>query len=103
MKYSVQIDGQALKREIERKGYSYTDACNLIGRTPTFFTNIIQRGVTSESSIKLIEAFLGIPKERYVVDGEPVQEEPAPQLNEETLYKVIYAAVYEAMKKALNE
>lgn len=103
MKYSVQIDGQALKRELDRKGYSYTEACHMIGRTSTFLTNIISRNVTSESSIKLIEAFLGIPKERYVVDGEPVQEEPVPQLSEETLYKVIYAAVYEAMKKALNE
>lgn len=103
MKSTVRINGQALKRELDRKGYSYAEASGLIGRTSTFMTNVISKQVTSAPSVKLIEAYLGIPKERYVLNGEPVQEEPVPQLSEETLYKVIYAAVYEAMKKALNE
>lgn len=101
----IEISGERLKTEIYKKNLTLAEAGKQIGVSHGFFNSCIERGTMRQTYALLVENVIGIPVERFQrVEPElpKVKSEPA-TLDYERLYKVIYSATYEAMKKALEE
>ena len=103
---TIPINGDKLRAEIYKRNYSLSSAGAEIGFSENFFVKNCKLNRLSQSHIIVIEKVLGIPFEAYKATPEPelpnVKTVPAP-LDYERLYKVIYSAVYEAVKKAWSE
>lgn len=70
------INGDALRAELFRKGYTLTGASNKLGFNESYISGLIASGEILKNRPALIEAVLGIKPEKYVVnESDPVQEE----------------------------
>ena len=70
------INGDALRAELFRKGYTLTGASNKLGFNESYISGLIASGEILKNRPALIEAVLGIKPEKYVIDeSAPVQEE----------------------------
>ena len=78
-------------------------ASEAIGRSRAYFALATRNKVMSMASVKLLESVLSIKPERYVIAEEHNNDDTVATPNYSELYKVIYAAVYEAFKLALSE
>lgn len=106
------IDSRKLNMILKSKGLTKEGVSKEMGFSRTAFGNSIAEGVLNEPFIKMLEAFYDIPFELYEPEEEreiqvieaPPQEPVKHELviNEESLYKTIYAAVYQAVKEAFK-
>lgn len=70
------INGDALRAELFRKGFTLTGASNKLGFNESYISGLIASGEILKNRPALIEAVLGIKPEKYVVnESDPVQEE----------------------------
>lgn len=70
------INGDALRAELFRKGYTLTGASNKLGFNESYISGLIASGEILKNRPALIEAVLGVKPEKYVIDeSAPVQEE----------------------------
>lgn len=113
---SIKVDSAVLKKEFAKRGYNCATVAAEIGRSKTYLTKKLKEDVGLISSVdaKLLRAMFNIDQSIYEV-AEPVVEaveevkEEEKQLpvvvqqlaiDEDKLYKLIYSAVYQAVKKA---
>ncbi len=70
------INGDALRAELFRKGYTLTGASNKLGFNESYISGLIASGEILKNRPALIEAVLGVKPEKYVLDEpDPVQGE----------------------------
>lgn len=106
----TKIDGEALKRELLRRGVKVTEASKALGYCSTYISKAATTGQIRPVAIQGLEHLYNIKPETYVVkEKEPIEDPPAVvpagpvQLDYEELYKCIYLAVYKAVQKAWGE
>lgn len=87
----IQIDSEALRRELTRKGYKLSEASRAIGKSDCYITNRLACGTLPQTVAMLLEHALGIPVARYVVTEEE-EEKPEEKVD-------IVGAVKEALKE----
>lgn len=70
------VNGDALRAEVFRKGFTLTGASNKLGFNESYLSGIIAAGQIAKNRPAVIETILGIKPEKYVIDeSAPVQEE----------------------------
>ena len=105
MKEKYTFSREKLKDIIKSKGLTQAKMSTALGRSHGYLSN----GIISNEFLKGLEKYYGISGEDIEakpVDGskgsENVTEGPK-AVEYDELYKCIYGAVYQAVKKALNE
>lgn len=105
----VTIDGQKLNELIEETGKSISKISRELGHSDGVLRMAIKRGTLAVSDVVLLESKFKIKRNLYVISQD---KEPEAEVNTDTvftddalnsLYKIIYSAVYNAFKKALEE
>ena len=107
----TKIDGEKLYEQFKERGITPTKICKDIGVNSGYFANAKHRGSIANMMIVLLESRYGIPRERYVLKSEPetavvevvTDKDFFAEENQRKLYKIVYSAVYNAMRRALNE
>lgn len=106
----IQIDSEKLYKVFRERGLQTTVVAKEIGVNTGYFSNAKTRGCLSELVATALEAHYNIPRNKYIVSEKPKAEEPKEPktrlFNAEdqvVLYECVYSAVYNAMKKVLNE
>lgn len=105
MKEKYTFNREKLKGIIKSKGLTQEKMSTALGRSHGYLSN----GIISKEFLKGLEKYYGISGEDIeakLVDGSKSSENvtKGPKAVEyDELYKCIYGAVYQAMKKALNE
>lgn len=72
----VKINGDKLRAELFRKGYTLREASNKLGFNDTYISHILAAEEIAENRATIIETILGIKPEKYVL-AEPDRAEPA--------------------------
>lgn len=112
------IDKEKFRKEITRRGLSLTEASLEIGRASSYLSNIICEGNINKATITVLEKLYNLHYEAYKqtesvpesAQTETSEEPPKgqmtfqlPSMTKDEFWKVIYTAVYEAVKKAWSE
>ena len=101
---TINIDGAKLTAELKKRGVTKAKASEEIGMSANYLAACTHKGIMSAVGSIALQKVYGIEPEDYAVEDEPeVVEEPPAEFDEDKLYRVIYTAVYNAMKIALNE
>lgn len=111
MKKFVKFDSEELYKIFKERGLQCTKLAKEMGVNSSYFSNARTRGTINEMAVNLLEAKYNIPRSRYVIVEEQKKEEDndvkkRTNITEEMkkeLYEILYSAVYEGVKKALNE
>lgn len=103
----IKINGQALAKILKERGLAVTKVSEEVGYHYSSLGRCINDNQMAKNMAMSIELRYGIPREKFVIPEEPEQVEselvPADPIDYEKLGKVIYMAVYEAVRKAWNE
>ncbi len=107
----IKIDSDKLYQQIKERGLTPVKICRDVGVNTGYFSNAKSRGTIANMMIVLLESRYGIPRDTYVVTEEEevnvvevVQHDDFfSEENQQKLYKLVYSAVYNAMKRALSE
>lgn len=96
----IRFDGEKLRLELVRRDVTMKRASLELGFNASYIEKLCHVGEMRQSVASGLENLYLIKPESYIIkDEEPKNEMPT---NYNELYKVIYAAVYEAIKKALE-
>lgn len=109
----IEIDGAKLRAEIEKRNLSFTGLSKEIGHSHGYIGTVIARQVISPSTVKLLKTLYNIDLDSYKIQKpEPIPEQLSfidelkksePLIDYDRLWKVIYTAVFEAIKKARGD
>lgn len=108
----IKINGQALAKILKERGLAVTKVSEEVGYHYSNLGRCIKDNQMAKNMAMSIELRYGIPREKFVIPDEPEQmaiesvtpdEKHADPIDYEKLGKVIYMAVYEAVRKAWNE
>ena len=114
-KKGLSINAEALKKELKKRGLTASEASRKIGyKCPTALSKAMSSASMTPMAVTALQREYNIDPNLYVIkEEEPeVKEEKAvsPTIEIEKfadirddLYRVIYGAVYAAVKKALSE
>lgn len=99
---TISIDGAKLTAELKKRGVTKAKASEEIGMSVNYLAACTHSGIISAVGSIALQKVYGIEPEDYALTDEPevVEEPPA---DDDKLYRIIYMAVYNAMKQALNE
>lgn len=103
---SYPVDGKKMKKLFSERNILLATASKKMGYASNYLSCANNRGELSAAAAHLLQAYFNSYPEAYAPDKE--QAEAPKEVNTtltdyKQLYQVIYTAVYEAMKKALNE
>lgn len=102
----LQVDIDKLYAIFKKRGLYSTYVAKEIGVNASYFSNVKARGTLSELVATSLEVKYNIPRAEYLsqVEKESTKTENIlTQKDKVVLYELIYSAVYNAMKKVLNE
>ena len=109
----VKIDGEKLYEQFKERGLQTTKLCADIGVNSGYFSNAKYRSSMANMMIVLLESRYGIPRNTYVVEEKKEPETTVVEVvshdnffsedNMKKLYQLMYSAMYNAVKQALNE
>lgn len=106
----IEIDGEKLRAEIFKRGLTFANASKELGHANTYIGNVIARGLIPSHAAILLKSLYNIDLDSYKKPEIYHQEsfieklqQQEPILDYDRLWKVIYTAVYEAIKKARTE
>ena len=109
----VKIDGEKLYEQFKERGFYITKLCKDIGVNSGYFSNAKYRGSMANMMIVLLESRYGIPRNTYVIEEKQESENAIVEVvsyddffsedNMKKLYQIMYSAMYNAVKQALNE
>ena len=107
----IKIDGNKLYEQFKERGLVTAKICNDVGVNSGYFSNAKHRGRMANMMIVVLESRYGIPRDTYVITEKSEQsvvevipkEDFFTDENRRILYKIVYSAVYNAVKLALNE
>lgn len=106
---TIEINGQALKNAIHKRGLTLTGLAEALGRSHAYFDQQCRGGYTTKATALTLETLFGISPEEYIVAHE-TEEEAATREEEEnkaedmkkTIYNAVYLGVYQAITDALK-
>lgn len=111
----IKIDGKALAKILKERGLAMIKVSEEVGYHYTNLSKCIRNNQMSKNMARGIELRYGIPLEKFVIPEEKPEPEqmaidlapadpgkPVDPIDYEKLWKVIYTAAYEAMKKVWN-
>lgn len=112
----IRIDGKALAEILKERGLQVATVSEEVGYHRSNLGKCIKHNQMSKNMARGIELRYGIPREKFVIPEEKPEPEqmaidlvpadpgkPVDPIDYEKLWKVIYTATYEAMKKVWNE
>lgn len=105
----IKIDGEKLYGALKERGLTASQLCKELRINNGYFANAKHRGTMPNMMVVLLESRYGIPRDNYIIKEEPAVVEIVTdndffsEENQTKLYKLVYAAMYNAMKRALNE
>ena len=112
----LSIDSDALRKELKKRNLTGTEVSLGVGyRDKTSFSKILRSGRISPVICKALQREYNIDPESYLVPEKTSEQEetnvtviPTIEIEKfadikDELYRVIYGAVYAAVKKALSE
>lgn len=108
----VRIDVEKLYKEVKERGFTMSKLCKDLGVNSGYFSNAKSRGTISNLAVVALESRFGIPRDSYVIKEESSNEvvevvktsdDFFSEENQRKLYKLVYTAMYNAMKRALSE
>lgn len=103
---NVSIDGDKLRAELKKRGLNISVLSQQLGYSKSYLNWAIRNNQLSMPAIKILENDYNLHLDAYVVKDkkeEAVIDENTGGVNYHTLYRVIYGACYQAMKRALSE
>ena len=107
----ITIKGDALKRELVKRSLDATEVSEHLGYNKYFISACANRGRMTPRVLKALKQEYNINPDSIVMKDETPEEEKAvPQVQDDVfdkhkleLWKMMYSAVYEAVKKAWSE
>ena len=72
---NIEINGDALKAELFRRGYTLVQASNELGQSDSYISNIAARGEMPQKKCQAFERVFGIRPEKYVVQEKQLEIE----------------------------
>ncbi len=102
----IKIDGEKLRKEIQLRGLTITGCAQRIYRAYSTLNNAIVRNAINKDIADALEDLCNVPLSMYKIpdaEEETSNEEKTSGLDYDAMYKMIYSAVYEAVKKAWSE
>lgn len=106
MERRIQIDGDKLLNEVKKRGVTLREASVEIGMSSSYLGNCRSRGNMSGAAMLALKHTYNIDEPDIAVQkgtGNSAGDETAPaKVDTDELYRVIYSAVYEAVKAALE-
>ncbi len=112
-KNMVKIDAKKLYDAIEERGLTFSHVCKEIGVNNSYFANAKVRGTLANLAVVILESRFGIPKDSYVISDEETAVTVVEKVstvddffseeNQRKLYRLMYSAMYAAVKQALSE
>lgn len=106
MAKSVNINGEQLKRLITMKGTNMQEMSLAVGYSKSYISNACALNRITEPVVLLIEKLYEIDRNLYVIPEEDTKSLPAEAevVKVEPIdYQKLFAVIYQAFKKALNE
>lgn len=106
---TIEINGQALKDAIHKRGLTMTGLADALGRSHAYFDQQCRNGYSTKATVLALEKLYDISPEEYIIIRE-TDEERATREEEEskaedmkkTIYNAVYLGVYEAATDALK-
>lgn len=98
----VLIDGERLRRQLERRAIKPSAASTEMGFSDHYLSQVMYRGAISPQGVTLLENLYNIKPGDYVAFATE-ETERGKQEEPEVLYRLVYEAVYKAVKIALQE
>lgn len=71
----IDINGEALRKEIQSRGITLTEAGPMIYKSESFFSKVIARNKIQKGDVQHIENRFNILPETYVIPDEPSEPE----------------------------
>ena len=107
----IKIDGKKLYNQFKKHGITQLRVCKEVGVNSGYFSNARNRGSLASMMVMLLESQYGIPRDTYVIpevtETQVVEVVPKDDFfseeNQQKLYKLMYSAMYNAVKRALEE
>lgn len=102
----IKIDGEKLRKEIQLRGLTVTGCAQRIYRAGSTLNNALARNAINKDIADALEGLCNIPLSMYKIpdaEEETSKEEKTSGFDYDEMYKMIYSAVYEAVKKAWSE
>lgn len=116
---TVRVDGDALRNELQKRNLKASEASKEMGFSSQYINNMIAdakrcgRGNIvhiSKAAVNLLFEMFNIRPESILYVEQKITPDVVEQkdsgtitMDEDTLYRIIYAAVYAAVKQAWNE
>ena len=102
MERRMKIDGAKLTAELQKRGVTKGKASEEIGMNPNYLASATHAGGISRVAVIALQKVYNIDPESYELKDEPDDDKPDEKLDDDKLYRIIYTAVYNAMKVALE-
>ena len=113
----IEIDGQRLKEILSKRGLTLAEVAREMGYATGFMNNVCSRNVINMTAAKMLNMIYHVPLDDYKKPEPPAepesefeqltlnteQKQVEPLIDYERLWKVIYTACYEAVKKVWTE
>lgn len=106
----TKIDGEKLYAQFKERGITPAKLCRDLGLNTGYFSNAKYRGNIANMMIVLLESRYGISRDTYIVKDNEVTVVEATKSdnfftedNMKKLYQIMYSAMYNAVRQALNE
>lgn len=100
----VAIDSEKLRAEIAKRGMTMIQASQEMGFANGFLSNCTIRGTMHRAAVAMLGTLYGIKPEAILPEEEPPDREPdTPGADYDMLHRVVYSAVYKAVKRAMSE
>ena len=101
--YAIDIDGKKLEKALYKRGITKVRASEECGHARNYLERYINQNQLPRPISVFLKSAYNIDESEYAVtQQEEVKETPAPQLDMDALGKLIYKAVYNAVKDALS-
>lgn len=108
----INVDGKKLADAFKKRGMPYSQAARECGYESNYFAKAAYRGKMSKSAAVMLQALYRMERTEYEPESNPVTIGPGSEVQTadntrtvdfDSLYNVIYEAVYQAVKKAWSE
>lgn len=99
----ININSTSLQNEFRKRHLSLAEGSQRMGRCDAYLYQCVTRGSVTPSCMKALEVYFNINEEDITYPKPELVEVVDTAIDYERLYKVVFYAVKNAMKEALNE
>lgn len=96
---AVKINGTKLEEEIQKRGLTKSGVSLELGHSDTYITQTITRGFATLATVKMLKSMYNISGIE-ITEDQPKKQLTMEDIDDERLYRIVYAAVTQALKDA---